>query len=97
MKDEQRELLAAYAHEAWAGWMRWMFEKGGMSTIQADDNDKIVTFWTMKPEQYERWQRQMNTSYADLPESEKASDRDEADKIRKLLGLVIDTLDGDRQ
>lgn len=85
LTNEQRERLAAYAHEAWSGWMRWMFEQGGFSTIQADDNGETLTFWTMKPEKYERWQRQKNTPYADLPESEKASDRDEADKILAIL------------
>ena len=30
---------------------------------------------------YERWTRQKNTAYADLPESEKNSDRCEADRI----------------
>lgn len=85
MENETREKLATYAHEAWSGWMRWMFEHGGMSTIQADDNGKTVTFWTMKPEQYERWQRQMNTVYGALPESEKESDRAEADKMLAII------------
>lgn len=33
----------------------------------------------------ERWTRQMNTAYGDLPEGEKESDRAEADKI---LGMI---------
>lgn len=80
-----REGFAEYAHEAWAGWMKWMFEEGGFSTIQADDNGKTVTFWTMKPEKYERWQRQMNTPYADLPDGEKESDRLEADRMIEVM------------
>jgi len=28
-----------------------------------------------------RWERQMNTRYADLPEDEKESDRHQADKV----------------
>lgn len=36
-------------------------------------------------------------NHADLPESEKESDRDEADKIRKLLGLVMDPSKSQRE
>ena len=80
-----REGFAALAHEQWSGWMKWMFEEGGYSTIQADDNGSTVTFWTMKPEKFDRWQRQMNTPYADLPESEKESDRLEADRMIEVM------------
>ena len=76
-----REELSDLSHEIWSHWMRWMFEQGGYSTIQVDDNGKFITFWTMEPERYERWQRQMNTSYHDLTEQEKDSDREQADKI----------------
>lgn len=85
LATKQREQLAAYAHEAWSGWMKYQFEHGGFSTIEADDDGKTVTFWTMNPEKYERWQRQMNTAYTDLPESEKVSDRDEADNILAIV------------
>lgn len=80
MKDEQRELLAAYAHEAWSGWLIYMKCKG----IINDDGTWTIPVWAVQ-----RWQRQATTPYADLPESEKELDRDEADKIRRLLGLVI--------
>lgn len=72
---ETREALAEYAHEAWSGWMRYMFSK-------CNDWDGVLL---IPSESVARWQRQMNTPYADLPESEKASDRDEADKILALV------------
>lgn len=84
-ESDKREALAEYAHDAWSGWMKYMFEHGGFSTIQADDNGKSLTFWTMKPEMYERWHRQMLTPYFLLPESEKESDRAEADKMLAIL------------
>lgn len=69
--SEVREELAAYAHEAWSRWMKYMFSKsyinGGSVVIP-------------KP-LAERWTRQMGTEYEDLPEKEKESDRAEADKI----------------
>ena len=73
---DTRERLAEYAHEAWSGWMQYMFSKsiqqaGGRVTIPA----RLV----------ERWTREMNTEYAALPEGEKASDRDEADKMLAIM------------
>ena len=76
MDNNKQEVLAAYAHNAWAGWMKYQFSKA----ILNDDGS-----WTMPAWAVERWQRQMNTPYAALPESEKASDRDEADKILAIV------------
>ena len=83
-QGDTRENLADYAHEAWSGWMKYMFskcqryydvhgtfEKGGALIIP--------------PELVERWTRQMNTPYGELPESEKESDRAEADKIMGVI------------
>jgi len=70
------ELLAVYAHTAWAGWMKYMFSK---SQLNPDGSVRIPA------EFVQRWTRQMNTSYKELPESEKLSDRDEADKIMKVV------------
>lgn len=76
IKSRIREGLADYAHKAWSGWMKYMFSKctkneDGSMTIPKDSVD--------------RWTRQMDTKYADLPEKEKESDRDEADK---MIGIV---------
>jgi hypothetical protein len=71
-----RESLASYAHQAWSGWMRYMFSRGQMNQDGS---------FTIPPVQVERWQRQMNTAYADLPESEKASGREEADRILRIV------------
>ncbi len=74
--SDKREALADYAHEAWAGWMRYQFGKAPLN------NDGS---WTMPAAFVERWQRQMNTPYAELPEHEKRSDRDEADKMLAIV------------
>lgn len=76
LSNDQREALAAYAHEAWSGWMRYMFNK-------AEVNEDGT--WTMPADLVTRWKRQMTTPYAELPESEKASDRAEADKIFGIM------------
>lgn len=77
------ESLAAYAHRTWARWMQYLFTKGEFFT---EDGSFII-----KPASVERWKRQMETHYVDLPESEKKSDREEAKKILSLLKLC----DGD--
>jgi hypothetical protein len=72
-----REQLAAYAHDAWSGWTKYMFSK----CTQNPDGSV-----TIPANSVERWTYQMNTSYAELPEEMKPSDRDEADKILALIG-----------
>lgn len=71
-----RENLSSYAHEAWSGWMVYMFAK----SVYNEDGSI-----TIPPELVERWTRQMNTDYANLPEGEKQSDRDEADKMLDII------------
>jgi len=73
---EQVELLAEYAHNSWSGWMRYLMDQG---TLNADGT------WTIPAWAVERWRRQMITSYAELPENEKESDRVEARTILKTL------------
>jgi hypothetical protein len=77
MNNDLREAIAAYSHDAWAGWMKYQLTK---ATINADGS------WTIPPQSAERWQRQMTTDYKDLPESERLSDLAEADRILSTIG-----------
>lgn len=70
-----RESLSEYAHQAWSGWMKYMFSKMTLN----DDGTMTMPKWAV-----DRWKRQANAKYADIPESEKQSDRDEADRILKV-------------
>ncbi len=78
MNDDEtvREELAAYAHDAWSGWMTYMFSLG----VMAGDGSMSIPAWAV-----ERWHRQMTNDYADLPEVEKESDRREADRMLTIL------------
>jgi hypothetical protein len=67
-----RERLAEYAHEAWSGWMRYMFKKA----VPGKGNT-----WEIQKPEAERWIRQMWQPYDQLPENEKESDRKEADRM----------------
>lgn len=69
--DTAVEALADVAHESWAGWMRYLFEKS------TDNPDGTVT---IPVDQVERWRRQVDTPYNELSEEEKESDRKEARK-----------------
>lgn len=73
---DKRELLAAYAHEAWSGWMSYLFSKSTRNT----DGSVTIPRWAV-----ERWSRQASTKYALLPEEEKQSDRDEADRLLTVI------------
>ena len=77
--NELRELLAADEHERWSRWMRHQFGQGEYV------KDKEDACWLMPSDKLQRWTRQMDTPYAELPEAEKDSDRKEADRILALL------------
>lgn len=70
------EELAEYAHDAWVGWMQYLFDKSERN----DDGTVTIPKWAV-----DRWERQSSTSYSDLPEDDKLSDRKEADSILKAI------------
>jgi hypothetical protein len=76
--QDLRTALADYAHEAWSGWMRYMFSS---ERSQTHDNGAV----TIAPESCVRWRRQMVTKFSDLPGSEKPSDYAEADKMLAIV------------
>lgn len=82
--NDKREALAEYAHEAWSGWMHYMFEKGSFWRSHDEEGNELRVY-VMPQWAVERWMRQANTSYADLPESEKDSDRQEADRMLAII------------
>lgn len=75
-----RHQLARYAHEAWSGWMQYMFSKG----LKEADGTYLMPAWAV-----ERWTRQMETDYRELPASERESDLAEADKMLAILRANI--------
>ena len=71
------EKMAKHEHDMWSGWMVYLFSKCTIS----DDGTVTIPKWAV-----ERWTRQMNTEYANLPEEEKESDRKEAKSIIDITG-----------
>lgn len=89
--DALLETLAEYAHTAWSGWMQYILQQclGGEVAVidmrQPSPGIPLSGVAVIPSELVERWSRQMHTTYADLPEEEKKSDRLEARRI--LVGL----------
>ncbi len=79
LAPDLREQLAELCHSQWSGWMRHLFCRAvvvdGYATILVED--------------VQRWQRQMMSSYDQLTEAEKDSDRAEADRILEILKAVL--------
>lgn len=75
-RESLRERLAAYAHDAWSRWMEYLFDQ--CDPMEMEDR-------AIPRQDVTRWERQRSTSYEDLPEEEKASDRAEADRILAIL------------
>lgn len=89
MRDKQLiESLAYYAHEAWAGWMHYMFDH---CPVKKNDDGSI----TIPAKLVERWRRQMDTKYPELTEQEKERDRREARKMLKVMDDCAISTNGD--
>ena len=91
MSDDKREALAALDHEQWAHWTRHMLEVLEPLLNVACELDKIYGFRDAKSvkaiEAIKRWERQIETPYADLSEKEKDSDREWADRVLAALDV----------
>lgn len=74
------EALAALEHEQWGGWMSYLFEH---SHLNEDGSFTIPVDLCL------RWSRQLSTPYDDLPESEKESDRKEADRVMEIVRAAV--------
>jgi hypothetical protein len=74
------EALAAIEHERWAHWQRYMHSKG----VGGAGGDLLIP-----AELVSRWQQQIDTPYAALPDEQKESDREQ---VRKYLPLIVEAL-----
>ena len=70
------EKLAELCHEQWSDWMKYLFSRCKVNF----DGSVTIPEWAVT-----RWKNQIITTYEDLSENEKNSDRDEARKFIKLL------------
>lgn len=80
---ELREKLAVIEHERWADWQRWMHSR-------LTEHEKS---YAVSKSDYEHWERQINTPYADLSKQEQLSDLQQVDRYWSL----IETYAADRE
>ena len=71
-----KPVLAGYAHDAWSGWMKYLFEKSNENT----DGTVTIPKWAV-----DRWKHQVSTKYQDLSDEEKESDLREAEKMISIM------------
>jgi len=74
------EACGIVEHESWSGWMNYLFSK----CTENDDGSVTIPTWAA-----ERWKRQASTSYTNLSEQEKESDRVE---VRKYLAAIVSVI-----
>jgi hypothetical protein len=74
------EKLAAIEHERWAHWQRYMHGKG-----ERRPDGSLV----LPAELVRQWETQIATSYANLSEAEKTSDREQ---VRRYLPVIAAAL-----
>ncbi len=97
MTKDKREELAKIAHESWAGWTAYLLSKCIAETEKTSPSGNVYktthTGAYIIPTHYvERWKRQILTPYDELSEEEKDSDRIEADKYIKAMGVEYHNL-----
>lgn len=84
LSPELIEQLADREHDSWARWMEYLLACCVLLRDKhpgAADPDDVV----IPGEKVRRWRRQVETSYGDLSEREKQSDRDEVQRIVPLI------------
>ena len=75
MPKVANELLSDLVHRIWIRWVKYLFSQ----CVRESDGLKIPTSLE------ERWLRQINTPYKDLPNDEGRSDREIALEIQSLF------------
>jgi len=79
--DDLVERLAAIEHDRWSRWQRHLHSR----CASQDKNGTLL----IPAQLVSRWERQLATSYAELSEEEKESDREQ---VRKYLPLIKEHL-----
>jgi hypothetical protein len=74
------EELAAIEHERWSRWQRYVHSKG----VRQSDGSLLLP-----ADLVSRWEKQIETKYAELDEQERESDREQ---VRKYLPLIASAL-----
>lgn len=90
-KQELTEQLADKEHASWSRWMNYLFSKCKQVPFEGTNNANLFAQRDLiiPAELVERWQRQIDTPYAELSEREKQSDRDEVAHILPIIEQYV--------
>ena len=77
------EELAAFEHQRWAHWQRYVHDKG-----RRQPDGSVL----LPPDLVSRWERQIKTPYNDLTDEEKNSDREQVQKYLPLLERCLNRM-----
>jgi hypothetical protein len=78
-EGELRQQLAAIEHERWADWQRYCHSK------LTETLNGMMMEWP----DYKHWERQIDTTYADLTPEEQASDMEQVERYWPLINTYI--------
>lgn len=80
--DSLRERLAAIEHDRWSDWQRYLHGKCSEVIVGAGVDPVALQ---IPAELVGRWERQIATPYAELSDTEKASDMEQVDRYWPLI------------
>jgi hypothetical protein len=90
---ELMEPLADIEHQRWADWQEYVHGLCVDTEIVAPESNSMRYDAKAFPKMlFTRWERQINTSYAELSEKEKEKDREQVRRYLPLLSQSIDRI-----
>lgn len=81
--DELLEQLASIEHDRWSHWQRYLHSKG----VRQPDGSLLLP-----SELVRHWETQLETSYDQLSDSEKESDREQVRKYLPIIAAQLSSL-----
>lgn len=84
------EIGADIEHTRWSKWQKYFFSKCLIKPQgQVGGMDDRFVYFALPKDLYERWNRQIETAYGDLSETEKESDRAETRNYLMLIKSIL--------
>lgn len=80
------EELSAIQHDIWASWQRYVHDNKTVATSQYEATQGRI----INQDDFERWQKQIDTPYAELTEKEKDGDREQVNKFWHLIESMVE-------
>lgn len=89
-KNELFDKLADIEHQRWASWQSHVHNNKLRYCEMKELDGKRVAYYMLSADDYERWERQIASSFAELTEDERDKDRDQVLRYWPLLEEIIE-------